>query len=137
MSTQDEIRRTLAEFGRFLDERRFAEWSELFDEDAIFGETRGRAAILARMLEGELATKPELFRKHATVNSTIVVDGDRATAVSDLLLFERGPDDQWLMRFGLYEDTLLQAGARWLIQRRQLSWTANPIDDGNPVVGQG
>jgi ketosteroid isomerase-like protein len=137
VSSQDEIRRTLAEFGRFLDERRFTEWSELFTDEATFGETAGRATILAKMLEGELATQPELFRKHATVNSTILVEGDHATAVSDLLLFERETDGAWLMRFGLYEDTLRQVGDRWLIQRRQLSWTANPIDDGNPVIGQG
>jgi hypothetical protein len=126
------IRRTLAEFGRFLDERRFEEWSELFCEDGVFGVNQGRDAVLAAMLTGELATVPELFRKHATVNSTIVIDGDGATATSDLLLFERwGEDRPWDMRFGFYEDQLRRVGDRWLIAHRQLTWTANPIEDSN------
>jgi len=135
MNPEEEIRRTLAEFGRHLDERRFVEWSELFCEDGVFGQTSGRDRILAEMLAGQLATEPRLFRKHATVNTTIVVKGTSAVVSSDLLLFERWGESSWDFRFGKYEDVFRQVSERWLIERRQLIWTANPIHDGNPVDG--
>jgi hypothetical protein len=135
MNAAEEIRRTLAEFGRYLDERRFVELSELFCEDGSFGQTTGRAEILSEMLGGPLATKPELFRKHATVNSTIVVSDASAEVTSDLLLFERWGEGPWDFRFGRYEDSFRQVKERWLIERRQLLWTANPIHDGNPILG--
>jgi 3-phenylpropionate/cinnamic acid dioxygenase small subunit len=135
MTSEESIRQTLALFGRYLDERRFDEWSELFCEDGGFGTTTGRSEILSHMLTGELATIPTLFRKHATVNVTIEVDGDHATAVSDLLLFERHGTAAWDTRFGMYTDRLRRVDDRWLIAHRQLTWTANPIADGNPVAG--
>jgi hypothetical protein len=135
MTVEEEIRRTLAEFGRYLDERRFVEWSELFCEDGGFGDTKGRAQILSDMERGQLGTEPELFRKHATVNSTITVNGETATAISDMLLFERWGEGPWDFRFGRYEDTLRKVDDRWLFEHRQLLWTANPIHDGNPILG--
>lgn len=135
MSAEEEIRRTLAEFGRFLDEREWERWSELFCEDGSFGQTQARAQILAYMLTSPLATDPTLFRKHATVNSTILVDGEKAVATSDLLLFERFGEGPWDFRFGKYEDVFRHVGDRWLIEHRQLLWTANPIHDGNPILG--
>jgi 3-phenylpropionate/cinnamic acid dioxygenase small subunit len=135
VTDEESIRQTLARFGRLLDERRFEAWSELFCEDGGFGTTAGRSEILSRMLTGELATMSDLFRKHATVNITIEVDGDRATAESDLLLFERRAGLPWDMRFGRYTDRLRRVDDSWLIEHRQLTWTANPIDDGNPVDG--
>jgi hypothetical protein len=135
MNAEEAIRRTLAEFGRYLDERRFVEMSDLFCEDGSFGATAGRAQILAEFLGGPLAKEPDLFRKHATVNSTIAVDGTSAAVASDLLLFERRGQGPWGMRFGIYEDVFREVGDRWLIEHRQLLWTANPIHDGNPILG--
>jgi 3-phenylpropionate/cinnamic acid dioxygenase small subunit len=127
MSDEDGIRRTLAAFGQCLDERRFDEWSQLFLEDAVFLHLRGRATILKFMLGEELATIPELFRKHVTENAIITVDGDRAHVESDLVLFERLGEGSWVFRFGKYLDEMTLHDGRWLFAERQLVWTANGL----------
>jgi 3-phenylpropionate/cinnamic acid dioxygenase small subunit len=128
MNDEAEIRRTLAEFGQYLDERRFDEWSQLFAEDAIFMRLQRRDAIRSFMLGEELATMPELFRKHVTSNLVIKLEGDRAHVESDLVLFERLGGGPWILRFGKYIDDMVRDVDRWRIQERQLSWTANGLD---------
>lgn len=135
MNDEGEIRRTIAEFGQYLDERRFEDWSQLFTEDATFEGRKDRSAILALILGAELATMPALFRKHVTSNVIINLDGDKANVVSDLVLFERLGDGPWIFRFGKYVDDMVRSGGRWLFMERQLSWTANGLDVH--VAGEG
>lgn len=117
------IRRLLAEACSFLDERRFAEWSDLFTEDATFGSWTGRTAIYEAISHAELATRPELSRKHTTANSVIDIDGRRAHAVSDLVMYDRVDDGPWTIRMGHYEDDLVRDDDRWRIAYRKLGWT--------------
>jgi len=126
MNDEGEIRRTLAEFGQFLDERRFDEWAQLFTEDATFMGVQPRGEILTMMLGGELATIPELFRKHVTSNAVIRLDGARAHVESDLVLFERLAEAPWIFRFGRYIDDFVRED-RWRFHERQLIWTANGL----------
>jgi hypothetical protein len=75
----DEVRNTLARFCQFLDDRRFEEFSQTFAEDGSFGERVGRVAIFEWISHAELATRPELKRKHAVMNVIVEVQGDHAT----------------------------------------------------------
>jgi hypothetical protein len=73
------------------------------------------------ILSGELATMPELSRKHAIVNITIDVKGDRATTKCDLCMFDRlGADAPWTLRVGRYDDQLVKVEGRWFFKHREL-----------------
>src|SRR5215467_177228 len=89
MTDEDAIRNTIGRFSQCLDSRRFEDWAGTFTEDGVFGRYTGRAAILAMILDGELAHQPDLKRQHAVTNSIIEVSGDTAEATSDLSMYDR------------------------------------------------
>lgn len=128
MSDELEIRNTSARFCQYLDGRRFDEWSQLFTPDADFQGTIGREQILAEMLKGGLARRPELFRQHNTSNLIIELSGDEAHVESDLLIVEHEGDGPCLLRTGRYLDRMVRTGdGRWRFAQRLLDWTTNPI----------
>jgi ketosteroid isomerase-like protein len=117
----DEIRNTIARFAQCLDDRRFKEFSEAFAEDGAFGERVGRQAVYDWISKAELATRPELKRKHAIVNVIVDVSGDTATSTSDLVMFDQVGDGPVTIRTGRYTDELVrQADGRWLLKLRNL-----------------
>jgi 3-phenylpropionate/cinnamic acid dioxygenase small subunit len=120
MTDEESIRRTVAEFCQFLDDRRFEDWSKLFTEDGEFQHLKGRVEILQFILGDQLATIPELKRKHTISNIIIDVSGDEATAASDLVIFDRMGDGPWTYKVGDYTDKLVRQGDRWLFAKRQL-----------------
>jgi 3-phenylpropionate/cinnamic acid dioxygenase small subunit len=125
LTDADQIRNTLARFCQYLDDRRFEEWSQTFTEDGSFNDRVGRATILKWIQGAELATRPELKRKHTIVNAIISVDGEHAQSVSDLVMFDQVGDAPWTIRVGRYTDELVrQPGGEWLISRRHLAFVA-------------
>jgi 3-phenylpropionate/cinnamic acid dioxygenase small subunit len=122
LSADDQIRRTFAEFCQYLDDRRFEDWANLFTEDAVFNRLTTRAAILSMIQGAELASEPDLSRKHVITNSIIDVDGDEAHAKSDLVMYDRHGDGPWTIRMGKYDDRLVRQGDRWLLANRQLTF---------------
>jgi 3-phenylpropionate/cinnamic acid dioxygenase small subunit len=126
LTDADRIRNTLARFSQTLDDRQFEAWSQTFAEDGEFdGRARGRAALLSWILQGELATQPELKRKHAVVNSIITIDGDQAAVESDLVMFDQVAQAPWTTRVGRYSDRLArQPDGDWLLTWRRLVWMA-------------
>src|ERR1043165_2998005 len=92
MTDEDIIRNTVAHYSHCLDDRRFREWSETFTEDGVFGSRHGRAAIYENILGGELATIPDLQRRHIVTNLELMVHGDTAEAISDLLMYDKRGD---------------------------------------------
>jgi len=123
MTDEDQIRNTIARFCQALDDRRFEDWAATFTEDGVFGRSDGRAAILKMIQGGELATQPELRRKHAVTNVVIDVHGDTADASSDLTMFDKVGDSPWSIRIGRYTDKLArQPSGGWLFTQRHLEW---------------
>jgi len=121
MTDADEIRNTLARFCQCLDDRRFEEFSQTFTEDGAFNERVGRDTILKWIQGAELATRPELKRKHAVMNIIVNVQGDRAQATSDLVMFDQVESGPWAIRIGRYTDELVrQPTGAWLLSRRRL-----------------
>jgi ketosteroid isomerase-like protein len=123
VTDEDAIRNTIARFCQHLDSRRFVEWTETFTEDGRFNQLHGRAAILEMIQAGELATKPELHRQHAVTNSVIDIQGDSATATSDLAMYDRYGDGPISVQTGRYYDRLArQPDGQWLFTERRLEW---------------
>jgi hypothetical protein len=132
VNDHEAIRRLLARFCQLLDERRFDEWATLFAPDATFGRQTGRPAIREAIGRSQLAATPTLFRKHVTANPVIDVDENTATAVSDLLVFERSDEDPWQIRVGRYDDRLTRLDDEWTFSARHLTWTANGLSHRPP-----
>lgn len=123
MTDEDAIRNTIARFSQCLDSRQFQAWSETFTPDGVFGRFNGRAAILAMILDGELAHQPDLKRQHAVTNSIIDVHGDTAESTSDLSMYDRVGDGPISVRIGRYYDKLArQPSGEWLFTERRLEW---------------
>ena len=49
------------------------------------------------MLGQDLATRPELQRRHVNSNIAIELHGEEADAVSDLLVYDRVADGHWAL----------------------------------------
>ncbi|MEI9852424.1 MAG: nuclear transport factor 2 family protein [Sphingomonas sp.] len=118
------LRRLLADYSAFLDDRDYDSYVGLFAPDAEWtnpgGSYRGQAAIRA-MLEQALgpAGAPNRSAYHLNSNARIDLDGDRATAVSRYLFVMRGPDHRPMPALaGIYRDAFVRQGGVWKIQRR-------------------
>jgi enamine deaminase RidA (YjgF/YER057c/UK114 family) len=130
MTDEEIIRNTVARYSHCLDDRRFKEWSETFTEDGVFGSRHGRSEIYQNILGGELATIPELQRRHIVTNLEILTHGDEADAISDLLMYDKLGEAAWSLRIGRYYDKLSkQPNGDWLFSERRLEWTgqATPV----------
>jgi enamine deaminase RidA (YjgF/YER057c/UK114 family) len=124
MTDEEIIRITVARYSHCLDDRRFKEWSETFTEGGVFGGRHGRSEIYQNILGGELATIPELQRRHVVTNLEILVHGAEADATSDLLMYDKLGDAPWTLRVGRYYDKLVrQPKGDWLFSERRLEWT--------------
>ena len=122
MTDEEGIRRTIAQFSHFLDGRRFRQWADLFAENGRFNELEGREAIFDMISHAELASKPELSRKHTIENLVIDVRGDEADVASDLIMFDRMGDGPWTIRVGRYDDRMVRHSGQWLFAQRRLAW---------------
>ncbi|AMM20018.1 hypothetical protein AX769_07380 [Frondihabitans sp. PAMC 28766] len=132
MIDREGVRRTLALAGRYLDDRRFDEWSGLFAPDGVFHDgdadpVTGRDEILRRIRGGGLANDPELFRRHVTCNEIIDYDGYSARVESDLVIHERQGEGPWGLRLGRYSDVLEIVADQWLFRKRRITWVVNGL----------
>lgn len=117
---EEQIRRTLAEYCQHLDNRRFEEYAGTFTEGGVLDTHNGRAAILAWIKEGALATRPELRRKHATTNLVIDISSDTAHVQSDCVMFDAIGDGPWaIINQWRFDDQMQRVGDRWLIKSRK------------------
>ena len=125
MTDQECIRRVLAEFIQLRDDKRFAEWVELFTEDATFEygshHLVGRSAIrqnVQALLRNDRG-------KHLCVNSIIDVSGDAASVSSDFLKVNPTDDESGATGYGIgtmgrYEDHFVRQGGEWKIAKRKV-----------------
>ncbi|HEY1413152.1 MAG TPA: nuclear transport factor 2 family protein [Rhodopila sp.] len=122
MSEKDAIRELLARYCFALDEARFEDMAALFTPDGVwetaFGTGSGRAGIVAQARS--IATGERPRRVHLTTNIVIDLDGDRATARSNWLLFQNSPDGPVIGSGGGYYDKLVKADGQWFFQHRTI-----------------
>jgi ketosteroid isomerase-like protein len=125
VSDQESIRRVLAAFIQLRDDKRFAEWVDLFTEDATFEygshQFVGRSAIREHV--------QELLRddrgKHLCVNSIIDVSGDTASVSSDFVKVNPIDDGSVATGYvigtmGRYEDHFVRQAGEWKIAERKV-----------------
>jgi ketosteroid isomerase-like protein len=123
MTDQESIRRVLAQFIQLRDDKHFAEWVDLFTEDATFEygsqHLEGRSAIR----ENVQALLRNDRGKHLCVNSIIDVVGDTASVSSDFLKVNpidagSGATGYGIGTMGRYEDHFVRQAGEWKIAKR-------------------
>ena len=126
VSDVDEIRRTLALYSRFNDEKDSAAWSELWTENGAVtdrsGTYVGRAAI-KRFVDGINEKNPDRDTLHFCANPLITLDGDTARAYTDIVFVSRptNPLGPWVLgNVNHYTDRLVRSGSRWLFEDRRI-----------------
>jgi uncharacterized protein (TIGR02246 family) len=122
MSDKDEIRELLARYCFALDADRFEEMAALFTPDGVwetaFGTGTGRDGIVAQARG--IATGPRPRRVHLTINILIELDGDTATARSNWVLVQNGPEAPVIGSGGGYSDRLAKVDGRWFFSHRTI-----------------
>ena len=126
LEDREAIRQLLMDYGRFLDRRDFASFSQLFAEkdgvwDGGMGKAQGPQAIRKLMEDtiGKNTEKVGAPNFHLFTNETIHVNGDRADATTKWIFMVQGdggrPQPLYL---GHYEDSMVREGGRWKFLRR-------------------
>jgi uncharacterized protein (TIGR02246 family) len=139
-----EIREIIERSVRYIDDQDANAFAELFEEDGVMQLAgtvfAGREALRdmfrgaesgARWTEpGGLLKQPEIM--HLTTNPVIDVDGDRATAETDMITLRRGEDGRAkITLLARYRDRLRRGGdGRWLISSRTGVSLAVPGEEG-------
>lgn len=103
------IRRTLARYCQLCDDGDFDAFAHLFRPDATFSvlgtDHLGQDAIKAFMTK---AQPPEARGKHFLGQSTLDVDGDTATGVTDYTFVVKRDGTYAITSAGRYHDTLVR-----------------------------
>jgi 3-phenylpropionate/cinnamic acid dioxygenase small subunit len=125
LEDQKAIERLLVEYGRSLDNRDFAAYSQLFAANGewkgALGSYRGPAAIRAAMekIFADAATDiPKGRNFHVMSNFLIDIHGDRATAKSTFIFYKLNGNKPEAEVTGRYEDTLIRENGVWRFLQR-------------------
>ena len=134
MNDYDQIRNLLAKYSHCADDDDFEGFQALFTPDGVLVEAgfpipAARLPALMKKYKAVSDAQPQPFGgKHLQMNSVIEVDGDRASAVTDLLSVHLRGDKGWSIGGnGRYTDELARVAGRWLIRRRTVTWYRGTI----------
>lgn len=118
------VQEAISSYAYALDAGRTEDIVALFTSDAVVnllgqGSFSGHDEIRAAYSN----FVPKGPQRHVTANVLVTSwEGDRATAVGDLVYLERG-DAGWVVCLvGRYEDVLRRDGDKWLFEERVLSY---------------
>ncbi|HEU0167821.1 MAG TPA: nuclear transport factor 2 family protein [Chloroflexota bacterium] len=132
MSTPEEaIRRTMGRYIQAHDTRNVDEIVNVFAEDGAFinsrGEWRGRPAIREFFEHSRTTAAPGSRMKLMCANSIITVEGERAAAVTDVMIFRAEGDGPWhVPQAAQYADTFVLTAGEWLYAEKNV--TALPTE---------
>jgi len=142
MTDMDEIRNLLAEYCHLLDDGDKAFVNLFIPGGVIVEEGREMPISLLPAINRHLGVLREkqpdvLGRKHLSMNHVIRVDGNIATAVSDLLIITLISTGAWVTTGnGRYTDKLVKDKGAWRFERRTVTWYLNrPYRVGDPQTG--
>jgi ketosteroid isomerase-like protein len=133
---KEEIQNVLLEYGRALDSRNFAAYSNLFASDGEwvggFGSVKGPANIKAFM-EKNMGTGANTTNNyHLLSNFVITVTGDTATAWSRWAFVQpQTTGGAVIAQAGRYDDTFVRENGVWKFKKRTAS-----NDTGRPAGPQ-
>lgn len=142
LEDREEIRALIIEYGRLLDKRDFAAYSQLFTRDGewkgSFGVTRTPKGIQASMEKtfSELDLKIYENSFHLVSNDIIKVNGDTATAFSRWSWVVAGQDGKPTpRRSGHYVDTLQREDGKWKFKSREaVGDIISPLDTNESMM---
>jgi 3-phenylpropionate/cinnamic acid dioxygenase small subunit len=125
MTDQELIRRVLAEFIQLRDDKRFAEWVDLFTEEGTFEYGSHHLVGRSAIRENVEALLRNDRGKHLCVNSIIDVSGDTASVSSDFVKVNPMEDGSGATGYGIgtmgrYEDHFVRQGGKWKIAKRKV-----------------
>ena len=114
----------LARYAHTIDGRDFERFGELLSDEVVFevGEHRmeGRATVvdtISRTMARSAAGR------HVGVNLAVDIDGDRAVATSDFLVYSASCE---LRQIGRYHDELVKSEGTWRFARRRIESQLRP-----------
>ncbi|MFC1838189.1 nuclear transport factor 2 family protein [Thermodesulfobacteriota bacterium] len=120
----EEIRQRIMDYGRFLDQRDFKSFSELFAKTkgewiGGMGRAKGSQAI-RELMESTIGKNTSMTQSlHLFTNESIHVNGDQARAVTKWIFMVTGESNRPELYFvGHYEDTMIRENGRWKFLRR-------------------
>ncbi len=127
-----QVRRLLAQYCDFMDDRRYPEWSELFTADGIWAlggkEHRGPSETKAYM-DQLLKDRPQRRTKHVNTNLLIELDGAQGRVTSDYAMLASEPEGApWMViALGRYFDHVVRKpdGSGWQFAERRLGTPAD------------
>ncbi len=136
LEDREAIRKLLMDYGRFLDQRNFVAFSQLFSEkdgEWIGGMGRAKSSQgILKLMEDTIGKDSKGLgapNYHLFTNEMISVDGDRAEALTKWIFMVQGeagrPQPFYL---GHYEDTFIREKGHWKFLRRNV-YGDIPADD--------
>ena len=125
--------------GRYIqahDTRNVDEIVKLFAEDGVFvggrSEWRGRARIREFFEHSRATAAPGSRMKLMCANSIITVQGDRAEAITDVMIFRAEGDGPWQVpQAAQYSDKFVLTSGEWLYAEKNV--TALPAEVPAPA----
>jgi hypothetical protein len=138
----EEIRQLLNDYGKYLDKRDFAPFSQLFAEKdgewiGGMGSAKGSAAI-RKFMEEKIGINAGLPNLHLFMNEIIDVNGNLANAVTKWIFVMQGDAKRPQMVYiGHYQDMLIRENGRWKFLKRQVISDIPPDDTIRGVEGSG
>jgi len=126
LEDREEIRQLLKDYGRFLDQRDFASFSQLFAEKdgewiGGMGKAKGPQAI-RKLMEDTIGKNTEKISApnfHLFTNEIIHVNGDQAAATTKwIFVVQSQTNTPQPLYLGHYEDSLIRENGRWKFLRR-------------------
>ena len=127
------IRRLIAEYCHHYDDKRSAEFTALFTEDAeftVFGKSRiGRQEIHDHIATQQPGAAPG---QHVTYNQVIDIasDGQTARAWTDFLYLKQVDAGYAISTAGRYHDRLVRDPDRWRFKTRTIVFLGDVVPDG-------
>ena len=126
LEDREEIRQLIKDYGRFLDQRDFVAFSQLFAEKdgewiGGMGKAKGPQAIRKLMEDtiGKNTEKVSAPNFHLFTNEIIYVNGDQAIATTKWIFVIQGEANRpQPLYLGHYEDSMIRENGRWKFLRR-------------------
>jgi hypothetical protein len=139
LEDREEIRQLIKDYGRFLDQREFGAFSQLFAEKegewiGGMGKAKGPQAIRKLMEDsiGNSTGKAGPPNYHLFTNEIIRLNGDKAEATTKWMFVVQGENGRpQPFYLGHYEDSLMRENGRWKFLRRTVH-TDIPGDSAIP-----
>jgi uncharacterized protein (TIGR02246 family) len=118
MSAEEQIRQLMGRYIQAHDTHDVDTMVTLFTDDGLFanpnGEFRGQARIREFFEGSRSRATPDRKGKLMCANSIIAVDGDTASALTDVVGLQRSGDEPWAIRLvAQYDDRFVQHNGEW------------------------